>query len=45
MSKGYDVLVLGAGNAGNAGMGAAGVTRAVGKSVAVVESWDVRAAG
>lgn len=42
MSKGYDVLVLGA---GNAGMGAAGVTRAAGKSVAVVEAWDVRAAG
>lgn len=38
MSKSYDVVVLGA---GNAGMGAAGVTRAAGKSVAVVESWDV----
>ena len=38
MSRSYDVLVLGA---GNAGMGAAGVTRAAGKSVAVVESWDV----
>jgi len=38
MSKSYDVVVLGA---GNAGMGAAGVTRAAGKSVAVVESWEV----
>jgi glutathione reductase (NADPH) len=34
----YDVLVLGT---GNAGMGAAGVARAAGKSVAMVESWDV----
>ena len=38
MTKSYDVIVLGA---GNAGMGAAGVTRAAGKSVAMVESWDV----
>jgi glutathione reductase (NADPH) len=38
MTQSYDVLILGA---GNAGMGAAGVTRAAGKSVAVVESWDV----
>lgn len=38
MAEHYDVVVLGT---GNAGMGAAGVTRAAGKSVAMVESWDV----
>ena len=38
MSKHYDVIVIGS---GNAGMGVAGVTRAAGKSVAMVESWDV----
>ena len=38
MSKPYDVVVLGA---GNAGMGAAGVARAAGKTVAMVESRDV----
>lgn len=38
MTKSYDVVVLGA---GNAGMGAAGVTRAAGKSVAMVEVRDV----
>ena len=34
----FDVVILGA---GNAGMGAAGVTRAAGKSVAMIESRDV----
>jgi glutathione reductase (NADPH) len=38
MSKRFDVVILGA---GNAGMGAAGVLRAAGKSVAMIESWDV----
>ncbi len=38
MASQYDVVVLGT---GNAGMGAAGVTRAAGKTVAMVESWDV----
>lgn len=38
MSKHYDVLVLGT---GNAGMAAAGAARAAGKSVAMVESRDV----
>ena len=38
MVKTYDVVVLGT---GNAGMGAAGVARAAGKTVAMVESWDV----
>jgi glutathione reductase (NADPH) len=38
MAKTYDIVVLGT---GNAGMGAAGVARAAGKSVAMVESWDV----
>ena len=38
MTRKYDLLVLGT---GNAGMGAAGVARAAGKSVAMVESWDV----
>jgi glutathione reductase (NADPH) len=38
MARSYDVLVLGA---GNGGMAAAGVTRAAGKSVAIVESWEV----
>lgn len=38
MANQYDVIVLGT---GNAGMGAAGVTRAAGKTVAMVESWDV----
>ena len=38
MAKRYDVIVIGT---GNAGMGAAGVARAAGKTVAVVESWDV----
>ena len=38
MEKSYDVLVLGA---GNAGMGAAGVAREAGKTVAMVESRDV----
>ena len=38
MDRKYDVLVLGA---GNAGMGAAGVAREAGKSVAMVESRDV----
>jgi glutathione reductase (NADPH) len=38
MTQSYDVLVLGA---GNGGMAAAGVTRAAGKSVAIVESWEV----
>ena len=38
MSKRYDVIVLGS---GNAGLAAAGVAKTAGKSVAVVESWDV----
>jgi len=38
MADKYDVVILGA---GNAGMGAAGVTRAAGKSVAMIESRDV----
>ncbi len=38
MTKQFDVLVLGS---GNAGMAAAGALRAAGKSVAMVESWDV----
>ncbi len=38
MADNYDVVILGT---GNAGMGAAGVTRAAGKSVAMVESRDV----
>ncbi len=38
MVKTYDVVILGA---GNAGMGAAGVARAAGKSVAMIESRDV----
>lgn len=38
MTEKYDVVVLGA---GNAGMAAADVTRAAGKSVAMVESWQV----
>ncbi len=37
MTERYDVIVLGV---GNGGMGAAGVTRAAGKSVAMVESGD-----
>ena len=37
MTQSYDVVVLGV---GNAGMGAAGVTRAAGKSVAMVESLE-----
>ncbi|MFQ5775702.1 MAG: dihydrolipoyl dehydrogenase family protein [Kiloniellaceae bacterium] len=38
MTRRYDVIVLGG---GNAGMGAAGVARAAGKTVAMVESWDL----
>lgn len=38
MADTYDVVVLGT---GNAGMGAAGVARAAGGSVAMVECWDV----
>jgi glutathione reductase (NADPH) len=38
MSKRFDVVILGA---GNAGMGAAGPLRAAGKTVAMIESWDV----
>ncbi len=38
MTETYDVVILGA---GNAGMAAAGTLRAAGKSVAMVESWDV----
>ncbi|MEE8505972.1 MAG: FAD-dependent oxidoreductase, partial [Kiloniellales bacterium] len=38
MTEAYDVVVLGT---GNAGMAAAGALRAAGKSVAMVESWDV----
>ena len=38
MASHYDVVVLGT---GNAGMGTAGVARAAGKTVAMVESWDV----
>ena len=38
MADNFDVVVLGT---GNAGMGAAGVARAAGKSVAIVESWEV----
>lgn len=38
MTEAYDIVVLGS---GNAGMAAAGALRAAGKSVAMVESWDV----
>jgi glutathione reductase (NADPH) len=38
MADNYDVVILGT---GNAGMGAAGVTRATGRSVAMIESRDV----
>lgn len=38
MASQYDVIVLGT---GNAGMGTAGVTRSAGKTVAMVETWDV----
>ena len=38
MTEQFDVLVLGS---GNAGMAAAGALKAAGKSVAMVESWDV----
>jgi glutathione reductase (NADPH) len=38
MADNYDVVILGT---GNAGMGAAGVTRAAGRSVAMIESRDV----
>ncbi|MCZ6847064.1 MAG: NAD(P)/FAD-dependent oxidoreductase [Alphaproteobacteria bacterium] len=38
MADKFDVVILGT---GNAGMGAAGVTRAAGKSVTMVESWDI----
>ncbi len=38
MTDSFDVVVLGS---GNAGFGAAGVAHSAGKSVAVVESWDV----
>ena len=38
MSEKFDVVVLGT---GNAGLGAAGVAHEAGKSVAIVESWDV----
>ena len=38
MKSNYDVVVLGT---GNAGMAAAGVVRAAGRSVAMVESRDV----
>jgi len=38
MTRSYDVLVLGG---GNGGMAAAGVTRAAGRSVAIVESWEL----
>jgi glutathione reductase (NADPH) len=38
MADRFDVVVLGT---GNAGLGAASVARAAGKSVAVVEDWDV----
>jgi len=38
MAENFDVVILGT---GNAGMGAAGVTRAAGKSVAMIESRDV----
>jgi glutathione reductase (NADPH) len=38
MADNFDVVILGT---GNAGMGAAGVTRAAGKSVAMIESRDV----
>ena len=38
MADKFDVVVLGT---GNAGMGAAGVTRAAGKSVAMIESRDI----
>ncbi len=38
MTKTYDLLVLGT---GNAGMAAAGAVRAAGQSVAMVESWEV----
>jgi glutathione reductase (NADPH) len=38
MSREFDVVVLGT---GNAGMGAAGVAREAGRSVAMVESWEV----
>jgi glutathione reductase (NADPH) len=38
MTETFDVVILGT---GNAGMAAAGALRAAGKSVAMVESWDV----
>ncbi|MEE8246983.1 MAG: FAD-dependent oxidoreductase, partial [Alphaproteobacteria bacterium] len=38
MSREFDLVVLGT---GNAGMAAAGVAREAGRSVAMVESWDV----
>ncbi|MCH8139863.1 MAG: FAD-dependent oxidoreductase, partial [Proteobacteria bacterium] len=38
VTEAYDAIVLGT---GNAGMAAAGALRAAGKSVAMVESWDV----
>ncbi len=38
MADNYDVVVLGS---GNAGMGAAGIARAAGRSVAMIECWDV----
>ncbi len=38
MARTFDLVVMGA---GNAGMGAAGVAKAAGKSVAVIESWEV----
>ncbi len=38
MTERFDVMILGS---GNAGMAAAGALRAAGKSVAMVESWDV----
>ncbi len=38
MTEAYDIVILGT---GNAGMAAAGALRAAGKSVAMVESWDV----
>ena len=38
MTEQFDIVVLGT---GNAGMAAAGALRAAGKSVAMIESWDV----